>query len=143
MRHFIVDSTLVGILLYICATASTLLAASLIARGLSPGTAFVFLLAGPANNEATMMMVARFLGKRSAVLYMGMISLCVIGAGILLDWIYMKMGVSARQPWNCKRTASRRLEGKFCGFTTPSDDIRNFPQGKRVQLPRVSLNFKV
>jgi hypothetical protein len=40
-------------------------------------------------------MVARFLGKRSAVLYMGMISLCVIGAGILLDWIYMKMGVSA------------------------------------------------
>jgi uncharacterized membrane protein YraQ (UPF0718 family) len=86
---------LVGIHLYTCATALTLLAASLIARGLSPRTAFVFLLAGPATNEATMMMVARFLGKRSTVLYVGMISLCAIGAGILLDWIYLKLAVSA------------------------------------------------
>jgi uncharacterized membrane protein YraQ (UPF0718 family) len=42
-----------------------------------------------------MTMVARFLGKRSTVLYVGMISLCAIGAGILLDWIYLKLAVSA------------------------------------------------
>ena len=54
---------LVGIPLYICATASTPLAASLVAKGMSPGTAFVFLLAGPATNAATITMVARFLGK--------------------------------------------------------------------------------
>jgi uncharacterized protein len=86
---------LVGIPLYICATASIPLAASLIAKGMSPGTAFVFLLAGPATNAAIITMVARFLGKRSAALYVGMISLCALGAGIPLDWIYLRMGISA------------------------------------------------
>ncbi|AKB49676.1 Transporter [Methanosarcina barkeri str. Wiesmoor] len=86
---------LVGIPLYICATASTPLAASLVAKGMSPGTAFVFLLAGPATNVATITMVARFLGKRSAALYLGMISLCALGAGFLLDWFYLKLGVNA------------------------------------------------
>ncbi len=86
---------LVGIPLYICATASTPLAASLVAKGMSPGTAFVFLLAGPATNAATITMVARFLGKRSAVLYVGVISICALGAGILLDWLYLKLGISA------------------------------------------------
>ncbi|AKB38629.1 Transporter [Methanosarcina siciliae C2J] len=85
----------VGIPLYICATASTPLAASLIAKGMSPGTAFVFLLAGPATNAATITMVVRFLGKRSAALYLGVISLCALGAGILLDWLYLNLGVSA------------------------------------------------
>lgn len=85
----------VGIPLYICATASTPLAASLVAKGMSPGTAFVFLLAGPATNAATITMVARFLGKRSAALYVGVISLCALGAGILLDWLYLKLGISA------------------------------------------------
>lgn len=85
----------VGIPLYICATASTPLAASLIAKGMSPGTAFVFLLAGPATNAATITMVARFLGKRSAALYLAMISICAIGAGFLLDWLYLKLGISA------------------------------------------------
>ncbi len=86
---------LVGIPLYICATASTPLAASLVAKGMSPGTAFVFLLAGPATNAATITMVARFLGKRSATLYLATISICAIGAGFLLDWLYLKLGISA------------------------------------------------
>ena len=86
---------LVGIPLYICATASTPFAASLVAKGMSPGTAFVFLLAGPATNAATITMVARFLGKRSAALYVGVISLCALGAGVLLDWLYLKLGISA------------------------------------------------
>ena len=85
----------VGIPLYICATASTPLAASLVAKGMSPGTAFVFLLAGPATNAATITMVTRFLGKRSAILYLGVISFCALGAGIILDWLYLKLGISA------------------------------------------------
>ena len=85
---------LIGIPLYICATASTPLAASLVAKGMSPGTAFVFLLAGPATNAATITMVVRFLGKRSAALYLGVISICSLGAGILLDWLYLRLGIS-------------------------------------------------
>ncbi len=86
---------LVGIPLYICATASTPLAAALIAKGMSPGTAFVFLLAGPATNAATITMVTKFLGKRTAVLYLGMIALCSMGFGFLLDYVYFNLGIEA------------------------------------------------
>jgi hypothetical protein len=85
----------VGIPLYICATASTPLAAALIAKGMSPGTAFVFLLAGPATNAATITMVTKFLGKRSAALYIGTIAVCSLGFGLLLDLIYFRIGVEA------------------------------------------------
>ena len=83
----------VGIPLYICASASTPLAAALIAKGMSPGTAFVFLLAGPATNAATITMVAKFLGKRSVTIYLGMIATCSLGFGLLLDAIYFKMDI--------------------------------------------------
>ncbi len=85
----------VGIPLYICATSSTPLAAALIAKGMSPGTAFVFLLAGPATNAATITMVAKFLGKRSAALYLATIAVCSLGFGLLLDLIYFRIGVEA------------------------------------------------
>jgi hypothetical protein len=75
--------------------ASTPLAASLVAKGMSPGTAFIFLLAGMATNAATITMVAPFLGKRSAALYLGVISLCALSAGFVLDWFYLKPGINA------------------------------------------------
>ena len=86
---------LIGIPLYICATTSTPLAAALVAKGMSPGTAFVFLLAGPATNAATITMVMKFLGKKTAMIYVGTITVCSIGFGLLLDFIYMSLGVKA------------------------------------------------
>ncbi len=86
---------LIGIPLYICATTSTPLAAALVAKGMSPGTAFVFLLAGPATNAATITMVMKFLGKKTAMVYVGTIAVCSIGFGLLLDLIYMSLGVKA------------------------------------------------
>jgi len=83
----------VGIPLYICATASTPMAAALISKGMSPGTAFVFLLSGPATNAATITMVTKFLGKRSATIYLAMIALCSMAFGLLLDAIYFGMGI--------------------------------------------------
>lgn len=85
----------IGIPLYICATTSTPLAAALVAKGMSPGTAFVFLLAGPATNAATITMVMKFLGKKTAMIYVGTIAVCSIGFGLLLDFIYMSLGVRA------------------------------------------------
>ena len=85
----------IGIPLYICATASTPLAAALVSKGMSPGTAFVFLLAGPATNAATITMVTRFLGKRSATLYLTMIAVCSLAFGLLLDAIYFRLGIEA------------------------------------------------
>ncbi len=57
--------------LYVCATASTPIAAALALKGLSPGAALVFLLAGPATNAASFTVVAKLLGKRSAFITLG------------------------------------------------------------------------
>ena len=46
-----------GIPMYVCATSSTPIAAALILKGLNPGAALVFLLAGPATNAATINIV--------------------------------------------------------------------------------------
>ena len=54
-----------GIPLYICATASTPIAAALIVKGVSPGAALVFLLAGPATNVTSITVLLGVLGKRA------------------------------------------------------------------------------
>ncbi|ADI74694.1 permease [Methanohalobium evestigatum Z-7303] len=86
---------IIGIPLYICASASTPLASALIAKGTSPGTAFVFLLAGPATNTATLTMVTRYLGKFTAIIYLMIIAICSLGFGLILDMIYFKLGIEA------------------------------------------------
>lgn len=75
----------IGIPWYVCATASTPLAAVLIAKGLSPGAALVFLLAGPATNPATMGWVIKDLGGRALVVYLVSISALGLAAGFALD----------------------------------------------------------
>lgn len=75
----------VGIPLYICATSSTPLAWSLVAAGLSPGAALVLLLSGPATNAATMSWLIKDLGVRALVIYLSVIAVIALGAGILFD----------------------------------------------------------
>lgn len=85
----------VGIPLYVCATASTPLAAALILKGMSPGTALVFLLAGPATNLATMTVVRSILGWRGLGIYLGAIATCALGLGLALDAVYDMLGTTA------------------------------------------------
>lgn len=85
----------VGIPLYICATASTPIAAALILKGVSPGAALVFLLAGPATNIASLTVLVGILGKRAAALYVTAIAVCAVCFGLLLDQVYAFLGVSA------------------------------------------------
>ncbi|MBL7071099.1 MAG: SO_0444 family Cu/Zn efflux transporter [Candidatus Omnitrophica bacterium] len=87
---------IVGIPLYICATASTPIAAALILKGMSPGVALVFLLVGPATNIAGILSVGRFLGRRSVIIYLLSISICAIGLGLLLNQIYSLSGINIR-----------------------------------------------
>ncbi|GGF81196.1 SO_0444 family Cu/Zn efflux transporter [Alteromonas lipolytica] len=72
----------IGIPMYICATASTPLAVGFLSAGLSPGAVLVFLLAGPATNISTMGMIAKEMGKRTLVLYI----ISVMSASILLGY---------------------------------------------------------
>ncbi len=78
----------IGIPLYICASASTPIAAALVLKGLSPGAALVFLLAGPATNAATMTVVAKHLGKAATVVYTTAIAICSLAMGWAVNRIY-------------------------------------------------------
>jgi uncharacterized membrane protein YraQ (UPF0718 family) len=86
----------VGIPLYICATASTPIAAALILKGVSPGAALVFLLAGPATNIASLTVLTRVLGKRATAIYLATISVSAVFFGLVVDQIYAWFGLSAR-----------------------------------------------
>ncbi len=84
----------VGIPFYICATASTPIAAALILKGVSPGAALVLLLAGPATNAATIAVVYGLFKKRATAIYLGSISTCAVAMGLLLDKIYATFQIS-------------------------------------------------
>jgi uncharacterized membrane protein YraQ (UPF0718 family) len=82
----------VGIPLYVCATASVPIAAALIAKGLSPGAALVFLMTGPATNSAGFVMIWKILGSRKAIIYIITVAICALASGLLLDAIFTNLG---------------------------------------------------
>lgn len=84
---------LVGIPMYICATASTPLAAGLLIAGISPGTVLVLLLAGPATNMATIAILFKEMGRLVVVVYLIGISLSSIGFGLLTDYVVAANGI--------------------------------------------------
>lgn len=76
----------ISIPMYICATASTPIAAGLMMAGVSPGAALVFMLAGPATNIAALGLVAKELGRRALVAYLtGVIGTALV-MGLLVDY---------------------------------------------------------
>ena len=77
----------VGLPLYVCATSSTPVAAALIAHGLSPGAALVFLLVGPATNIATMLIVNRDVGRSGLAIYLGTIAVFAVLFGLAIDFL--------------------------------------------------------
>ncbi len=85
-----------GIPLYICATASTPIAAAMILKGVSPGAALVFMLAGPATNMATISVLVGLLGRRATVVYLTCIGVTAVVFGLTLDWVYTINGISAK-----------------------------------------------
>ena len=84
-----------GIPMYICATGSTPVAAALVAKGLDPGAALVFLLAGPATNVATVGVVNEFLGRRVLYVYLGSIALASLLMGRALSALYEALDLEA------------------------------------------------
>jgi len=84
-----------GIPVYVCATASVPVAAALIARGVSPGVALVFLMTGPATNAATIATIWRTMGPRTALLYLGSVGATAMASGLLLDYVFAATGAAA------------------------------------------------
>lgn len=78
---------IIAIPMYVCATGSIPIALSLILKGLSPGTAFVLLMAGPAANFASFTLISREMGRRAAIVYLGAIIAGAIITGLVIDYI--------------------------------------------------------
>lgn len=76
----------ISIPMYICATASTPIAAGFIMAGLSPGTALVFMMAGPATNISTLGVIRNEMGNAVLVRYLLGVALCAIGFATILDF---------------------------------------------------------
>ena len=75
----------VGIPMYVCATASTPLAAGFLMAGVSPGAVIVFLLAGPATNMATLGIIQQQMGKKTMGLYLIAIMSVALISGYVVD----------------------------------------------------------
>ena len=86
---------LIGIPMYICATASTPLAVGFLAAGLSPGAVLVFLMAGPATNVSTMGMIRQEMGMRTLVLYLFSVISASIGFGYALNDLVSTFSLSS------------------------------------------------
>ena len=86
---------LLGIPVYVCATASVPVAAALIVTGISPGAALVFLMTGPATNAATIATVWKTMGRKTALLYLLSVGASAVGAGLLLDLLFTKVNIQA------------------------------------------------
>jgi uncharacterized membrane protein YraQ (UPF0718 family) len=79
---------IVGVPLYICASATTPIAVALVLKGMSPGTALVLLLVGPATNIANIAVLRKSLGNKAIVLNIFAIVFVAIVFSYLVDYFY-------------------------------------------------------
>ncbi|MCO7224701.1 SO_0444 family Cu/Zn efflux transporter [Pleionea sp. CnH1-48] len=78
---------IIGVPMYICASASTPIAAGFLVSGISPGAVLVFMLAGPATNIGTLGIIRKELGTQSLIAYLvGVLGMAFL-FGILTNWM--------------------------------------------------------
>ena len=81
---------LIGTPIYVCSTASIPFVAALVEKGMHPTAGLVFLIAGPATNLSTIIVVGKTLGRGTAALYVtSVIALSVFFAYMLyaVGWL--------------------------------------------------------
>lgn len=84
----------IAIPMYVCATASLPIAASLMLSGVSAGAAFIFLSAGPATNTVTIGVVKKMLGRRALTIYLSVITVASLLFGMGLDWLFFTIDIN-------------------------------------------------
>jgi len=77
----------IAVPMYVCATGSIPIALSLICKGLTPGVGFVLLMAGPAANFASVMILNKNLGKRATSIYVLSVVFTAIFFGVVIDYL--------------------------------------------------------
>ncbi|MBQ8593016.1 MAG: permease [Bacteroidaceae bacterium] len=77
----------IGIPMYLCATGSIPIAAALMLKGLSPGAALVFLMAGPATNMAAILVINKVMKSKALCIYLFSIIAGAIAFGLFTDYV--------------------------------------------------------
>ena len=84
---------LVSIPVYVCATGSIPIAASLVLKGISPGAAFVFLMAGPATNSVSFTVLYKTIGRKATFVYLATIVVGALLGGIIIDFFFFDIAI--------------------------------------------------
>ncbi len=84
----------VGIPFYICASSSTPIAASMIVKGMSPGTAVIFLLVGPATNISNLLVIQKYIGKKGVLLNVISVAIVAFIISFAVDYFYKFFNLS-------------------------------------------------
>ncbi len=79
---------IISVPMYVCATGSIPIAAALVQKGLPPGAALVFLLAGPASSVVTLSVVSKMFGGRFVSIYTGTLVAMSLAAGLLMEQFF-------------------------------------------------------
>ncbi len=99
----------ISIPMYVCATGSIPIAVALMLKGITPGAALVMLMAGPASNMASILVIRKGLGMRTLWIYLLSITLGAIAFGMLIDYCLP-------QEW----FVSHIVQTKACCHETPT-----------------------
>lgn len=80
-------SLIVGILIYVCSTASVPLAHALFSQGMDVGAAMLFLIIGPITSWSTILVVRKYFGGKMLAFYLISLSVISVIAGVLFSLI--------------------------------------------------------
>ena len=101
---------LIAVPMYICSTGSIPVAAALMMKGLSPGAALVMLMAGPAVNIASILVVRKSMGNRFTWIYL----LTIVVFSVLFGLLVNALGIGADLAPAC---------GEVHGACCPTDTL--------------------
>lgn len=77
----------IAVPMYLCATGSIPIAVALMMKGLTPGAGLVLLMAGPACNMASILVINKVLGRKTLITYLATIITGAVGFGLIIDHV--------------------------------------------------------
>ncbi|MCP4913483.1 MAG: SO_0444 family Cu/Zn efflux transporter [Oligoflexia bacterium] len=105
--------------LYLCASSSTPLAMALMMKGMSPGTAMIMLLAGPATNMSNLVVIQKYIGKKGVVLNIITVILVSLLFSYVVDYVFANgwnLTMNHDHAHDHSGTMFRNITGAFLAF---------------------------
>ena len=99
----------VAVPMYICSTGSIPVAAALIMKGMSPGATMVMLMAGPAVNMASILVIRKSMGGRFTAFYISTIVVFSILFGLLVNALGIGSDLADASEMACHHTLGSNM----------------------------------